>query len=156
MKASKLPALDADRYAQVVAPALKVAADLAARRGDPHLFNDMAAMLTLRRQVEILARCANAGTAEDPALTMAPQAACVMPLQEGKLPPEAVNDCLQALENASELLEAAGAFSSGEVDTVKAWQAVKSDDMDTAHELLKRGAGAMVAAVDEWEKNRGQ
>ena len=44
-----------EEYQQVVAPALKAAADLAAARGDPYLFNDLPSMLALMILVKGLA-----------------------------------------------------------------------------------------------------
>ena len=44
---SSVDGLLPEEYQQIVAPAMKAAADLAAARGDPYLFNDLPSMLTL-------------------------------------------------------------------------------------------------------------
>ena len=44
--------LPAEPYHQIVSPALQVCAELAAVRGDPDLYNDMASMLALRTLIQ--------------------------------------------------------------------------------------------------------
>ena len=147
------PQLDSKRYERVVAPPLKVAAALAARRGDPALINDMPAMLALMRQINLLAGCCG-DMQDDLALALAARGACVMALREAGLPETAVADCLDALERGSEQLAAEGMLEAGDGDTLAAWPALQAERHEEAEKWLNAGALTLIDTIEQWEKNR--
>lgn len=156
----EIAGLNPSEYHRIVAPALKVTADVAASRGDPMLLNDMASMLALLRIASLLGEheLADPARAPDasarPVIENAPQGACVMVLQEGELEREAITDCLQALERAYVMLEADGVFGGDYEPVLSAWQYLRDGRNDAAERVLKRIASNLVDAIDRWEATR--
>ncbi|HEV2321494.1 MAG TPA: hypothetical protein VGT42_03955, partial [Gammaproteobacteria bacterium] len=92
-------------YQVLAAPALQVAAEQAARRGDPHLFNDMPSMLALLGMVSALVHTyleGKPGPDASPreALEAAPLAVCALVFTESGLDAPTVEQCLRALSGA--------------------------------------------------------
>lgn len=152
--------LSPSEYHHVVGPALKIAAEVAATRGDPMLLNDMASMLALLHITSVLGKCelsAPSGAPDASArevIANAPRGACVMVLREGQLEREAINDCLQALEQAHAMLEADGVFNDYDEPISRAWHHLNDGQNHTAEHVLKRTATNLVAAIDRWEAAR--
>jgi len=147
------PQLDPVRYQRVVALPLKVNAAIAARRGDAAMINDMPAMLTLMRQINLLAGCCG-DMRDELALALAARGACVMALREAGLPETAVADCLDALERASEQLATEGVLEAGDGDTLAAWPALQAGLREEAEKWLNAGALTLIDTIEQWEKNR--
>lgn len=149
-----------EEYRLVVAPALAAAAETAAERGDPQLFNDMASMLALSWMVEGLVTAYQRETdrgqwVSDPrAMEAAPLGACALVFTESELDADQVSECIGALGQASRLLKADRVDESGQQALVEAWQALQSGAHEQAIERLQACARAMAVAVDEWEARR--
>lgn len=150
-----LSALDPQAYHTIVGPPLQVCAELAARRGDPTLHADMPAMLAL---IDLVARLADlyAETHGDDApdrelLDAAPAAACVMVLQEAKLGPDAVGQCLAALETAYAQLAEHEVTAGARPHVAMAWELLCDGDRDDALANLKQAAEHIVAAIEAWQ-----
>jgi hypothetical protein len=147
-------------YRQVVAPALAAAAETAAERGDPQLFNDMASMLALGWMVEgLVVRYRDAvspaqrGSSEE-SLDAAPLGACALVFTESELDEATVSECLGALRQASRLLVEDRVHEAGREALDGGWQALRNDEHDQAIESLRDCARAMAHAVDRWEEAR--
>lgn len=148
-----------EAYHLIVSPALQVAAELAAVRGDPELYNDMASMLALRRLVttfgEFYARqYPNIDAATRQAIAAAPEAACTMVLQRAELDAKQLSECLWALDAAERQLAADAAFGSEAEPAQTAWQELIQGHRDNALARLKFAAGSLVTAIDHWERRR--
>lgn len=152
--------LSPEQYRLLAGPPLKVAAEVAASRGDPDLFHDMASMLALLAMVTALARCYQLQT-DGPAaiqkkLDAAPIAVCALVFSRSGLAPEQVKDCLEALPRAYQMLLQAGALGSQEAYVEQAFKRFVEGDTATAERLLLQAAHAMVGAVDQWEWRRAE
>jgi hypothetical protein len=153
-------ALSSTEYQMIVAPSLKVAAELAARRGDPTLQADLPAMLALIYLVTGLAGFYReewadlSGGANKEALQAAPMAACVMVLKQAGLDEAASNQCQQALQGAYKLTIDAelGWTAKGHIET--AWRHITNDKRDLALASLNSAAEQLVAAIEVWESSR--
>ncbi|HYW04726.1 MAG TPA: hypothetical protein VFA86_12375 [Gammaproteobacteria bacterium] len=159
MPEQDIHSLDPQTYHQVVAPALQVAADTAASRGDPDLYNDMASMLALVAMVHRLSDCLRAaeapGEALQSALEQAPAGACVMVLQESGLDDAQVGDCLWALSTAYGQLTEQGVIGAERALVDDAWQHLRAGEREAAIGVLGLAAARVVAAIDGWEQRRG-
>ncbi len=153
-------ALSSTEYQMIVAPSLKVTAELAARRGDPTLQADLPVMLALIYLVTGLAGYyreewadLSGGTNEE-ALQAAPMAACVMVLKQAGLDEAASNQCQKALQGAYQMtLDAElGWTAKGLIET--AWRHITNDKRDLALASLNSAAEQLVAAIEVWESNR--
>lgn len=148
-------ALDPAAYHTVVGPSLQVAAEVAAARGDPTLHADMPAMLALIDLVSRLAEYWRTTHADDDRtgelLDGAPSAACVMVLQEAEMPPDAVGQCLAALETAYAQLAEHEVTEVANASVERAWQALQHDNRDAALAQLKQAAQQIVAAIEAWQ-----
>ena len=152
-------ALAAADYHLVVAPVLQTSAELAAVRGDPDLYNDMASMLALRALVQTLGQFLLEERQDAPeslrrGIEAAPDAACVMVLKRGNLEQAQLNDCILALQMASEQLSNAQVFDTGKELAREAWRRLSADDRKGALAQLKLSAGSIVTAIDAWERER--
>ncbi|MEA5444739.1 hypothetical protein VCB98_02785 [Gammaproteobacteria bacterium AB-CW1] len=153
--------LASGEYRLVVAPALAAAAETAAERGDPHLFNDMASMLALVWMVEgLVARYRHSvpldqQTSEDRALDAAPLGACALVFTESELDEASVDECLGALRRAAQMLEDDGIARTGEEYLDQAWEALRTEANEDAIAHLRACARRLGTAVDEWEASRG-
>ncbi|MCP1726232.1 hypothetical protein J2T60_000197 [Natronospira proteinivora] len=152
--------LASEEYRLVVAPALAAAAETAAERGDPQLFNDMASMLALCWMVEGLVAAyqrevdREQWVSEAPAMDAAPLGACALVFTESDLEADQVNECIGALAQASRLLKEDGVDKAGREALTAAWRALRVDAYEQAIDRLQGCARAMAVAVDEWEQHR--
>ncbi|MDE2092206.1 MAG: hypothetical protein KGJ08_09960 [Gammaproteobacteria bacterium] len=152
--------LTPEEYRLLAAPAIRAAAELAAQRGDPDLYNDMASMLALLAMVSALVQaygtCREEFTTVSPpeALEAAPGAVCMLVFTRSELEPSLVADCLQALSAAYLLLLRQGVIGPQEAYVQKAFRALCQGEREVAHRLLLQAARAITWAVDEWETRR--
>ncbi len=159
--ADEIPSLPAAQYHLIVSPVLQVTAELAAVRGDPDLYNDMASMLALMALVRALADCClEAHPDESPAvreaIEAAPAGACVMVLNRGELIQEQISDCIWALETATRQLVEARVLGRERKLAREAWRLLGDGDREGAIQRLKLAATGIVNAVDQWEREREQ
>lgn len=152
-------ALDSAEYQLIVAPVLQVAAELAAARGDPDLFNDLSSMLMLRAIIRqfgqwYLDEEREVGAGARAAIAAAADSVSAMALQRGRLDQDQMGDCMWALEAAGRLVGDAKLFDPmcGMLRT--AWEQLRRGERDQAAARLKLAARGMVAAVDRWERDR--
>lgn len=149
-----------EEYQAVIAPAMQAAAELAAARGDPYLYNDLACMLALMVLVRDLADLYQdqwgALGQHSPAAVFAaaPSAACVMVLSEYELEPDSIHQMTTALERAAAQLSDDGVFGPERVEVQKAWDALNGGKRDTARAFLRQAASRIANAVDAWEAVR--
>ena len=147
-------------YQLLAAPALQVAAELAAQRGDPHLYNDMASMLALLGMVGALVHAYleegadSGGASPRPELEAAPLAVCALVFTESGLEASQVDDCLRALSAAYLQLLRQGALGPQDAYVERASGELKSGRGPTGLQSLKLAASAMARAVDAWETRR--
>ena len=92
-------------YQLLAAPALQAAAEVAAQRGDPHLYNDMASMLALLGTVTALTHAylqqpLPADSSPHEVLEIAPLSVCALVFTESGLDAAEVEQCLRALSQA--------------------------------------------------------
>lgn len=152
--------LDSAEYGLLVAPPLAAAAEVAAERGDPHLFNDMASMLALMWMVSGLVSVYREAvprsrwSSSEQALDAAPLGACALVFTESGLDESAVDECLSSLSRAGRMLEADGAHAAGDAELAAAWMALREGAHESAIASLQTCARAMTAAVDNWEAQR--
>lgn len=152
-------AMDRATYSLVVGPALKAAAEVAARRGHRYLFDDMPAMLTL---VDIVTRFAalyrqhypEAARQKDALLSDAAASACVMVFQEVQLPSEAIGQCLTALQRAYQQLQDEQVINDGVRYIAMAWSYLVDEQRDAAHDCLKQACQWDIAAIESWQQAR--
>jgi len=148
-------------YALVVAPALAAAAETAAERGDPHLFNDMASMLALSWMVEGLVAAyqqavpSSQWASEERAMQAAPLGACALVFTESELEPSVVEECLGALAQAGKMLKKDKVDQAAQGQLLEGWQALQQGDHESAIARLRECARSMAESVDEWESKRG-
>ena len=149
-----------EEYQAVIAPAMQAAADLAAARGDPYLYNDLACMLTLMVLVRDLADLyqdqwgALGQTSTSALFAAAPKAACVMVMAEYEIGTSSIQSMIVALERAHEQLMRDNVFGPERVQIQKAWDARNANNMKTANAFMRQAAAATASAIDSWEKNR--
>ncbi|MGR9091018.1 MAG: hypothetical protein ACU85U_10615 [Gammaproteobacteria bacterium] len=149
-----------EEYQAVVAPAMQAAAELAAARGDPYLYNDLACMLALMVLVRDLAdlyqdQWGPLGQHSPPEVfAAAPSAACVMVLSEYELEPDSIRHMSAALERATVQLSADGVFGPERIDVHKAWAARIDGKTDSANAYMRQAASRIANAVDAWEARR--
>ena len=149
-----------EEYQAVIAPAMQAAAELAAARGDPYLYNDLACMLALMVLVRDLAdlyqdQWGPLGQHSPPdVFAAAPSAACVMVLSEYEIETDSIRQMTTALERAAEQLTADGVFGPERVEVHKAWSAFLDDKRDSAQAWMRQAASRIANAVDAWEARR--
>tara|TARA_R110002096_G_scaffold16991_19_gene58494 strand:- start:1995 stop:2486 length:492 start_codon:yes stop_codon:yes gene_type:complete len=149
-----------EEYQAVIAPAMQAAAELAAARGDPYLYNDLACMLALMVLVRDLAdlyqdQWGPLGQHSPPdVFAAAPSAACVMVLSEYEIETDSIRQMTTALERAAEQLTADGVFGPERVEVHKAWKAFLEDKRDSAQAWMRQAASRIANAVDAWEARR--
>ncbi len=149
-----------EEYQAVIAPAMQAAAELAAARGDPYLYNDLACMLTLMVLVRDLAdlyqdQWGALGQTSTPALfAAAPKAACVMVMTEYEIETGSIQSMTAALERAHEQLARGNVFGPERVQIQKAWDARNANNIETANAFMRQAATVTASAIDSWEKNR--
>ena len=152
--------LKPDEYQAVIGPALHAAADIAAARGDPDLFNDLPSMLALMTLTLDLAdlyqhHWGALGQMSPPEVfTAAPLAACVVVLQEQKLEPESITAMTQALDEANTMLRKENMLGRERVEVQKAWDASLEGKTELAHTHMKQAAKTVTNIIDTWEVKR--
>lgn len=152
--------LNPDEYHRIVAPVLKIMAQIAADRGDPMLLNDMASMLAVWHCVGALGECELTDPARSPdasprdMVEQAGRGACVMVLQEGEMDREVIADCLGALRRAHDMLAADGVFDASQEPLTRAWHHLRAEQNEAGEQVLRQSATALVEAIDAWEMAR--
>ena len=152
--------LKPEEYQAVIGPSLHAAADVAAARGDPDLFNDlpsMIALMTLTRDLADLYQHHWGALGQiSPAdvFEAAPSAACVIVLQEQKLDQESVVAMSQALDEANTMLRKDNMLGQERVEVQKAWDASLDKNTELAHTHLKQAARTVTNIIDTWEVKR--
>ena len=149
-------------YQLLAAPALQAVAELAAQRGDPHLYNDMASMLALLGTVSALVHAyledaAKPGDASpQPVLEAAPMAVCALVFTESGLEAGQVDECLRALSAAYLQLLRQGVLGPQEAYVEKAYADLRAGRGREGSQALRMAGLAMTKAVDAWEARRGE
>ena len=149
-----------EEYQSVIAPALKAAADLAAARGDPYLFNDLPSMLSLMVMVRGLAdryqdQWGPLGQISPiEVFNQAPVAACVMVLNEYEVDEDSTVAMTAALKAAQDKLFEDKVFGAESAQIQKAWSAILDNKTELASAHLRQAATITAAAVDKWEASR--
>ena len=152
--------LSPEEYQMIVAPSLKVVAELAASRGDPKLFQDMACMLCLIHMVNELKRyyvdewAVMSAMSTEASLQSAPEAACMMVLTEGNVDKAELGPMISSLNRAYKLVTEADISEACNTDIKRAWEAMKKNDYEQFMALLEQSAKKFVLALDGWEKAR--
>ncbi|MFK8066626.1 MAG: hypothetical protein AB8D52_00100 [Gammaproteobacteria bacterium] len=152
--------LKPEEYQAVIGPALHAAADVAAARGDPDLFNDLPSMLALMTLTHDLAdlyqhHWGALGQLSPPAIfEAAPIAACVIVLQEQELEQESITAMTDALERADIMLREENLLGMERVEVQKAWDAFLDKNTDLAHTHMKQAARIVANIIDTWEVHK--
>jgi hypothetical protein len=146
-------------YQLLAAPALQAAAEVAAQRGDPHLYNDMPSMLALLATVSALThsylgQTLPAGASPREVLEAAPLAVCALVFTESGLEAPDVQQCLQALSSAYLQLLRKGVLGPQEALVEKAFVELMDGQRLAGLQSLRQGMMAMARAIDAWEKAR--
>jgi hypothetical protein len=156
-----IPSLPADEYHLIVSPVLQATAEIAAARGDPDLYNDMASMLALMALVQALGNCYLQQRADDTAavreaVEAAPTGACLMVLNRSELDADQIGDCIGALQAATRQLIEAHVLGHEQKLAHEAWQCLLDNDRAGAVTRLNRATVGIVTAIDQWERARGE
>lgn len=142
-------------YQLLAAPALEAAAHVAAERGDPHLYNDMASMLALLGTVSCLTHAyleqKLPGASSREQLEAAPMAVCALVFTESGLEAPEVEQCLRALSHAYLRLLKAGILGPQDALVEQALVEFLAGERPAGLRNLRRAALAMARAVDAWE-----
>ena len=142
-------------YQLLAAPALEAAAQVAAERGDPHLYNDMASMLALLGMVSCLTHVyleqALPGASSREQLESAPLSACALVFTESGLEAPEVEQCLRALSHAYLTLLQAGVLGPQDALVEQAYAEFLAGERPKGLRYLRQAAMAMTRAVDAWE-----
>lgn len=146
-------------YELIAAPALQAAAEVAAQRGDPHLYNDMASMLALLGTVTALVHAyleqgLSGEASPRQILERAPLAVCALVFTESGLEAPAVEQCLRALSSAYLRLLREGVLGPQEGLAEKGFAELLAGERTQALQSLKQAVSAMTQAVDTWEGAR--
>lgn len=147
-------------YDLLAAPALQAAAEVAAQRGAPHLYNDMPCMLALLGTVTALTHAyleqplANEASPKA-SLESAPLAVCALVFTESGLEAPQVEECLRALSRGYLQLLKAGVLGPQEGLVEKGFDQLLAGQRPAALHSLHQGVQAMARAVDGWERGRG-
>lgn len=146
-------------YQLIAAPALQAAAEVAAQRGDPHLYNDMASMLALLGSVTALTHAylqSDLPVEASPRaeLERAPLAVCALVFTESGLEAPEVEQCLRALSQAYLKLLKEGVLGSQEALIEKAYAELMGGERNVALQSLRQGMFAMANSIDQYEKTR--
>lgn len=151
--------LTGEEYQLIAAVPLQAAAEVAAQRGDPDLFNDMPSMIALLATVTALTHeylnrkpPLFARRSPDAVLEAAPLAVCALVLSESKMEPAVAQTCLRALSSAYFKLLQDGVLGPQEAYVDKAFEALNLGDRREALQLLKHASRAMAGAIDGWEQ----
>ncbi|ORU93244.1 MAG: hypothetical protein A6F70_05050 [Cycloclasticus sp. symbiont of Bathymodiolus heckerae] len=152
--------LSPEEYQMIVAPSLKVCAELAASRGDPTLFQDLPSMVCL---IHLVTRLKDyyidewavlSATSSEASLKKAPEAACMMVLTEGNVGKDELPSMIDSLKNAYKMVQAAGVGDNADDDIQQAWEYMKKSEHEQFMALLEQSAKKFVIGIDVWEKTR--
>jgi len=152
--------LSPEEYQMIVAPSLKVSAELAASRGDPKLYQDLPSMLCLMYLVNSLKDyyidewAVMSAMSSEVSLQKAPEAACMMVLTEGNVEKSQLGKMVDALNRAYQQVGDANITSEADADIKTAWEAMKRNDNAQFLLVLEQAAKKFVAALIRWEKTR--
>ena len=153
--------LTPEEYQLIAAPALQIAAQVAAQRGDPHLYNDMPSMLALLGMVSGLTHAylqlqpaPFSGVSPRQVLETAPLAVCALVFTESGLSAPQVQDCLRALSAAYLQLLRQGVLGPQDAYMDKAFQQLVAGERAAAEQNLRQAALSMARAVENWETGR--
>ena len=146
-------------YELLAAPALQVAAEVAAQRGDPHLYNDMPSMLALLGTITALThaylqRDLPGDSSPREVLESAPLAVCALVFTESGLEALQVEQCLRALSQAYLQLLREGVLGPQEGLVEAGFERLLAGDRHQGLQSLRQGVQAMAKAVDAWEAAR--
>lgn len=146
-------------YQLLAAPALQAAAEVAAQRGDPHLYNDMPCMLALLGTVSALTHAylekpSAPSASPRELLEAAPLAVCALVFTESGMEAPDVQQCLKALSSAYLHLLQRGVLGPQEALVEKAFSELMAGQRPAALQSLHQGVMAMARAVDAWEAAR--
>lgn len=152
-------ALDPEHYHLIISPALQVAAELAAVRGDPDLYNDLASMLAMRAIVQkfghwFIEQSGNLPESARQAIEHAPEAVSTMVLKRGDLDATQMRECLWALNTAQAQLQRDKVLAMDEEQGRKIWRLLCKGQREEAIANLKFAAGQLVQSIDNWERQR--
>ncbi|MEM7468264.1 MAG: hypothetical protein AAF387_15445 [Pseudomonadota bacterium] len=149
-----------EEYQQIVAPALKAAAELAAARGDPYLFNELPCMISLMVLVKGMADRyqdkwgALGQSSASSVFEQAPVAACVMVLNEYEVEETSISAMTAALSKAYSTLQSENIFGAESVQLQKAWEAQLAENDELCAVYLRQAATSVAKAVDAWEQKK--
>ncbi len=157
MSQAENSSLNDEQYQLIVAPALQVTAELAAVRGDPELYNDLASMLVMRALIKAFGALYLEDGAHDTvtrdAIAAAPDAASSLVLQRAELTEQQFRECLWALDAAAGQL-GEDIFAGLREAVLPAWQALQAGNREQAVARLKFAAGNLAGDIDKWEYAR--
>lgn len=152
--------LSPEEYQMIVGPSLKVAAELAASRGDPTLLQDLPSMLCLMHLVTSLKDyyvdewAVMTAMSSDASLEKAAEAACMMVLTEANVGKNELGSMISSLARAYEQILGVGITAESDADIKRAWEAMKLSENEQFLVLLEQAAKKFVIAVDSWERTR--
>ncbi|MEO1889305.1 MAG: hypothetical protein ABGX33_05260 [Cycloclasticus sp.] len=152
--------LSPEEYQMIVAPSLKVAAELAASRGDPQLFQDLPSMLCLMYLVTGLKDyyvdewALVSGMSNEESLNKAPEAACMMVLTEGNVEKSELGTMIDALNRAYQRILPEGVCDEANIDLKRAWESIKKNENEQFLAQLEQAAKKFVQSLVNWERAR--
>lgn len=157
---SETVTLSETEYALLVAPPLKVVAQLAASRGHRQLFDDLPGMLALMHLVRGLTEWYWVSPPPQhtrspwSTLSLAPLGACQMALSLAELDEETQRTCLHALQAGHELVSMAGVLPAPTVLLESAWSALQEQQTAAAETALRDAGLVAMRAIEDWETRR--
>jgi hypothetical protein len=152
--------LSPEEYQMVVAPSLKVSAELAASRGDPKLFQDLPSMLCLMYLVTSLKNfyidewAVLSAMSSEESLGKSPEAACMMVFTEANVGKDELGPMMSSLSRAYTMVIEGGVNENADVDLSLAWECMKKSEHEQFFAHLEQAAKKFVIAIDAWERAR--
>ncbi|MBL4783734.1 MAG: hypothetical protein JKX92_15985 [Porticoccaceae bacterium] len=150
--------LSPEEYQIIVGPSLKVSAELAASRGDPKLYQDLACMLCLMHLVSRLKDfyvdewAVMSAMPNEELLQKAPGAVCIMVLMEGHPDKNQTGAMVESLTRAYQKVIDANIMADTDIEIQRAWQAIKESKHEQFLALLEQAAKKFVMVLDGWER----
>tara|TARA_R110002074_G_scaffold81724_1_gene182967 strand:+ start:23337 stop:23846 length:510 start_codon:yes stop_codon:yes gene_type:complete len=154
--------LSPEEYQMIVAPSLKVSAELAASRGDPKLFQDLPSMLCLIHLISKLKEfyidewAVMSAMPSEGSLQKAHEAACIMVLSEANVAKGELAAMMSSLNRAYQQVVDAAITLESDQDIKRAWDAIKKNQHEQFLVLLEQAAKKFVLALDGWERARNK
>ena len=152
--------LSPEEYQMIVGPSLKVAAELAASRGDPTLYQDLPSMLCLMHLVTSLKDyyvdewAVMSAMSSHASLQKAAEAACMMVLTEANVGKDELGLMISSLGRAYQQISEVDITLESDTDIKRAWEAMKLSEHEQFLALLEQAAKKFVIAIDSWERAR--